>query len=61
VPSLLPVVSIVPIVSRTMVRSVVFMKLFGAVPAFKFMALTGHTSNRNSHNEQKKTFHRRAS
>ncbi len=48
-------------VLRAMGRPVVLMKLFGAIRAFEFMAFAGHTSNRNSHNEQEKSFHRRAS
>jgi hypothetical protein len=38
-----------------------FMELLGTVRTVKFMAFAGHTGNRNSHNEQGKSFHRRAS
>lgn len=41
--------------------SVVFVKLFGAVRAFEFMAFAGDTSEGEGHDEQGKTFHRGAS
>lgn len=39
----------------------VFVELFGAVRAIKFMAFAGDTSEGEGHDEQGKTFHRGAS
>ena len=39
----------------------VFMELFGAVRAFKFMAFAGNAQQRGSHKEQGQSIHRPAS
>lgn len=43
------------------VAGMMLMELFGAVWPLEFMALAGHTQERNGHQQQGEKFHRSAS
>ena len=46
---------------RFPVTGVVLMEFFRAIGAFEFVAFTGHTHQRDSHQQQGEKFHRGAS